>query len=422
MGRKPGIRVIALVAMGLLFLRMSAEGVEQMFKIKNPIQNHSFEQVTKRDAGEDEIKDLLLSGWKFDPANYLWHWRLNPSQPGTIEVIDGVAHTGNRCVKLGGNGALYYIYGEVKKKASYRVSVWAKGKGEVTLFLYLYSEKGFSGCAEVLKGVSLTEEWKEYSAVYNAGDLQISAINPGVTASGPECYLDDFNFAETEIDTKPSQEGAEKEKRNIEVTFKKSSDLDYLRNLTPEIITFKQEGLFSTSISALQNGINLDGLLLFDDNKHQGSETSMYDTGTYTLDFILRPAGGYWFGIMLGSELADKRSFVYFKQPSVILCYACYNGGAYTLVLSVDGNKKESRTLGTWVWDTQWYRMILNVKSDTDISVNVVNLSSNEIVDTLSWNSPTPVTFLPAKLWIITETSTKMIPFLRVGKFTVIPK
>lgn len=212
-----------------------------------------------------------------------------------------------------------------------------------------------------------------------------------------------------------SKEALEK----LEIGFKSVSDLEHFKNLTPETVDIRQENLFSAALSAPKNGINLDGLLLFDEGRHKTSEVSSYGRGRYSLNFMVRPTGAYWFGMMLGDRLSDERSFVYFKQRSAILCYAFFNGGGYKLVLSVDGNVLESKALGTWVWDKKWYRMVLDVKSATDVTAGVIDLSSNETADSISYSSPVPMTFLPAKLHLITETSSKMENFLRLSRFMV---
>jgi len=213
----------------------------------------------------------------------------------------------------------------------------------------------------------------------------------------------------------------ERSQAGIEVNFRKVSDFDCFKNLAPEIIDFKQEGLSAARISALKDGINLDGLLLFDPGKHQDEKVALYGNGTYSMDFVVNPTGAYQFGIMLGSGFTDKRSFVYFKQNAAIFCYASYNGGAYKLVLSVDGSTKESKGIEKWEWKTKWYRMNLKVESLTDVSVNMVNISSKEILDSITFRSTEPFRFLPSKLWVITETSMKMDDFLRIGRFSALP-
>jgi len=187
------------IALGVFCLGVSYGRSDILFldKTSPPIQNRSFEKVEARSAEDAEIQSLLKAGWKLDPANYPWHWRLNPAVPGSIEVVKGTAHTGERCVKLGGDGHLYYIFGAVKKNARYRASVWARGKGTLTLALYLYGEKGCFG-QENLLTATLTDEWKQYSAEYTVADPKLQAINPAVTAMGPECYLDDYDFVMTD--------------------------------------------------------------------------------------------------------------------------------------------------------------------------------------------------------------------------------
>jgi len=204
----------------------------------------------------------------------------------------------------------------------------------------------------------------------------------------------------------------------IEITFKSAADFEYLKNVTPEVLEIKREGLFSATLSSLKDGINMTGALLFDEGKHQGKEPAVYGNGTYSLDFVVRPAGGYWFGLMLGPG-TPKGSFVYARQPSSIVCAAFYNGGAYTLILAVDGEKKESKGLGSWVWDTRWYRMTLMVEANKDITATITNLSSNVVADTIKFSSPAPLGFLPAKLYLVTETCPRMNNFLRLGKMVV---
>jgi len=197
MEKKRVIRAGIVMLSCWLFLVFSLESQTlQMLTVEKPIQNRGFEQVVKRNADEEEIKGLLSSGWKFDPENYPWMWRLNPAAPGTIEVVTGISHGGERSIKLAAGGHLYYIYGEVKPGKAYRLSVWARGEGKICLYAYKYGEGKFKGIEEMLSNQELTDEWKEYSAVYEPEDASVSALNPGITATGAGCYLDDFNFVE----------------------------------------------------------------------------------------------------------------------------------------------------------------------------------------------------------------------------------
>ncbi len=209
------------------------------------------------------------------------------------------------------------------------------------------------------------------------------------------------------------------EEMKTEITFKKASDLEYFKNLTPGIIDFRREGLFSAEIGSLTNEQNRDGFLLFDEGKHQGSSPALCGNGTYSLDFVVRPTGGYFFGVMLGPDVTND-SFVYSRQPSRVLCYAFYSGGGYVFLLSVDGTKKESKALGSWVWETRWYRLTLVVEESKDVTGTITDLSTNTVVDALKISAPAPLAFLPARLYLVTETCSKMNSFLRLGKFAVV--
>lgn len=225
------------------------------------------------------------------------------------------------------------------------------------------------------------------------------------------------------VSTVRADEAKSETLKKTDVKFSNNSDLEYFKNLTPDTISLVKDGLMSAVVSNLKKGesaVNADGVLLFDENKHKGSEVSRYGIGTYSMSFIVLPTGAYSFGILLG----EKSKPLYTPQQSAIYCYGWYNGGGYTFVLSVNGYTKESKALAQkgWVYSTNWYRIVLNIESNTDVSANIIDQSTNEIVDTLTYKSATPLKILPAKLQIVTEVCMDMQEFLRIGRFTVEPK
>lgn len=215
----------------------------------------------------------------------------------------------------------------------------------------------------------------------------------------------------------PKAESAKK----IVVKFQEGTDTDYFKNITPEnIAVIRYEFLGGATLGSLkEEGTNIDGVLLFDENRHKGKEVSKYGQGSYGMSFLLLPTGGYSFGIMLGEKSPPDP--LYAEQLGAVYCYGLYDGGGYRFVLSVNGHKKESKALKSWVWLTKWYRMVLNIESETEVSASIIDPSSNEVLDKISYKGE-PVQYLPANLSIVTEVYMKMADFMKIGRFTVEPK
>ena len=80
------VAVLCMLCSLLVVFPSAAQSLQLLGSAK-PVLNRGFEQVEKRKPEDEEIKDLLSKGWKFDHENYPWKWRLNPANPGTLEMV-----------------------------------------------------------------------------------------------------------------------------------------------------------------------------------------------------------------------------------------------------------------------------------------------------------------------------------------------
>lgn len=172
------------------------------------VRNGSFEAVKTMNPNSKIIKRAMKKGWEFaTPIVLPKFWRVNPIYPGRLEVVEGMAHTGKYCIKLGGNGHFITTFGQVEKNSVYKCSVWAKGKGVLTLVFYQYG--GMPG--EPMRGISpakapghipiktgpLKDTWTQYTGLYRPAPI-VKAVNLALTIQG-EGYVDDVKVEKATI-------------------------------------------------------------------------------------------------------------------------------------------------------------------------------------------------------------------------------
>lgn len=171
-------------------VKLTEVGKRNPGKIKKAelLGNPGFEKYTEK----DKIEDRVVSR----------NWRLNggaPTEP-TIIIDPEKAHSGNVFVKLEqkseGSGAIYQATIPVNFHKKYRVSLWAKGEGEVQIMLYQYEGSKFL-FSKSIGQFELTDEWKEYSGIYYPSSSLVNGIGFAVHFIG-EIYLDDLSFKEVE--------------------------------------------------------------------------------------------------------------------------------------------------------------------------------------------------------------------------------
>lgn len=157
--------------------------------IKNELLgNPGFESYKK----DDKIEDKIV------PRN----WRLNGAYPAepTIIIDPQKAHSGNVFVKLEqkteGSGAIYQQDIPVNFQKKYLVSLWAKGEGKLYILIY-QNEKGRFLFSKEIGEFELTDNWKEYSAIYYPSSSLVDSIGYAVHFLG-EVYIDDLSFKEVE--------------------------------------------------------------------------------------------------------------------------------------------------------------------------------------------------------------------------------
>ena len=150
--------------------------------------NPGFEQYTEKSKIEDR--------------NISRNWRFNGGMPtkATIIVDKEQAHSGNVCVKLEqegqGDGAIYQQNIPVNFQKKYKYTIWAKGIGELKLFIYQGGNGGF--LFSVVPGTfDLTDEWKEYTCIYIPSSSIVTHASVAIHFIG-EIYVDDVSFKEVE--------------------------------------------------------------------------------------------------------------------------------------------------------------------------------------------------------------------------------
>lgn len=160
-------------------------------EIKNLIENGGFEKYQE--------EQMVPEGWV-----------INNGYPCKVTVMkdDQLACEGKIFLRIdedkektkGNSGAVYYSKGlKVRKDTEYKFSVFARGKGKISLFIYEYNDGGFIG--SVSSGdIELTPEWKEYSLVYIPGvtkysNASVIRINPAIHIK-ESAYVDNVSFTE----------------------------------------------------------------------------------------------------------------------------------------------------------------------------------------------------------------------------------
>ncbi len=172
------------------------------------IRNGSFEMVITMEQNSPTIKRAIERGWEFStPILFPKFWRVNPAYPGKLEVVKGVAHKGNYSVKLGGNGHLITTFGPVEKNSAYKCSVWAKGKGRLTLLFYQYGGKPGEPMKFLppsrargnvpIRSVPLQDNWTEYVGIYKPSPI-VRRVNLGLSIQG-EGYIDDVRVEKANV-------------------------------------------------------------------------------------------------------------------------------------------------------------------------------------------------------------------------------
>ncbi|GEM_PF-3994394 len=172
------------------------------------IRNGSFEIVITAKQDSPSIKRAIERGWEFStPPIFPKFWRINPAYPGKLDVVKGIAHTGKYSIKLGGGGHLITTFGPVEKNSAYKCSVWAKGKGTLSLLFYQYGGKPgepmkflppSSARGNIpIKNVPLKGNWTEYVGFYKPAAI-VQRVNLVLSIQG-EGYIDDVKVEKASI-------------------------------------------------------------------------------------------------------------------------------------------------------------------------------------------------------------------------------
>lgn len=172
----------------------------------NLIANPGFEQ------SEDAARVRRMStNWEIIGDRLPTHWELNNGQAGRVTWMEDEAraHSGRAFLKVekpDTNRAASLIVGASGSEAlpaaateTYRVAVWLRGQGRMTLFGLEYGTSGYL-FARNLKVVALTPEWQctqvEYTIPATSGPKEetVNRIRFALHLSpGGEAYVDDFD-------------------------------------------------------------------------------------------------------------------------------------------------------------------------------------------------------------------------------------
>jgi hypothetical protein len=157
-------------------------------EIKNLIENGGFEKYKEGEKMPDG-------------------WVINTGYPCKVTIMEDseIAYEGKVFLRIdedkektkGNSGAIYYEKGlKIKKDTEYKFSVYAKGKGKISLFIYEYNDGGFLG--SVSSGdIELTGEWKEYILNYIPGVVKYS--NPNVIRICPAIHIKDSAYIDNAV-------------------------------------------------------------------------------------------------------------------------------------------------------------------------------------------------------------------------------
>lgn len=156
----------------LIFTVCSIYGQE-----RNLIKNGNFEEYKE--------------GEKIPPG-----WIINTAYPCKVTIMEDkeLAQNGKVFLRVdedkvegqGRGGAIYCEGFKVDIGEKYKFSVWAKGKGEISLYFYEYNDKGFIGSVST-EEMELTSQWKEYSFDYQPGKSKGS--KPDVLRVSPAIHI-----------------------------------------------------------------------------------------------------------------------------------------------------------------------------------------------------------------------------------------
>lgn len=156
-----------------------------------------------------DIRVQLLEDGGFERASdaaNLMHWE---RQVGHVASLAGGRH-GQRSLGLrvsAGNTEARVFSSprrKIKPGATYRLAVWAKGKGDLRMNVYEYGATNPIGTQffRDLASLSLTDEWQELRYDYKPQDsrLQSAAVALVLAGAGADAMIDDASFVFAESD------------------------------------------------------------------------------------------------------------------------------------------------------------------------------------------------------------------------------
>lgn len=166
---------------------------------QNLLKNTGFEKIVPLVISSPKYKDALPGvdeipkGWMIDYSAF----------PGMLTVMYDAetSHGGSKYIRLENKDTkpvalLYEKRVKVEPGKKYSFSVWAKGKGEIQMFLYTFDRKRRSkylgGIPSQWMEIS-SEDWKEYKFELIINNEDVGTITPRFHIKGT-VDLDDASF------------------------------------------------------------------------------------------------------------------------------------------------------------------------------------------------------------------------------------
>ncbi|MBT3376966.1 MAG: hypothetical protein HN742_39575 [Lentisphaerae bacterium] len=139
--------------------------------------------------GFERVEDARPTDWEVNNAG-----RLSVDAPARAGVaaakFQSIEHAWGFC-------ALAAETFTLAPRATYRASVWAKGRGDLEFAVYQYSVGGFIGTRFLKPKLKLTEEWQKLELTYSTDDGRVrkGAMALHLYGSDAVAWLDDASFS-----------------------------------------------------------------------------------------------------------------------------------------------------------------------------------------------------------------------------------
>ena len=139
-------------------------------------------------GGAEKAEKGVPTGWKVNNAGKL-SCVADPHRGKLAAKFEWVQHPWGYCAVIAGGAT-------VNPKATYHASVWAKGKGTLSLAFYQYSASGFIGTSFLKPSANLTSKWQQLNLVYKPQDKRVRRVAFAIHLHGKNSvvWIDDASF------------------------------------------------------------------------------------------------------------------------------------------------------------------------------------------------------------------------------------